>query len=190
MESNRRAFLKESCTVCGCVGAAMLMTDPAGAEERSEAEKALQQRLEQSSAFTKGWVSDLMQVMDTELDPKDIVTILEACGSACAERNSAPLLTAYANNLEGLLAKMKELWLESFEHDAEKKVIKLIGRRSETCPCPIHPTDNAQSFCECSNGHMKRLFGTAIGGSVEAKLTESVLRGGERCSWMLSYGQR
>jgi hypothetical protein len=172
------------------MGVAMLITGAAGAEESSEVEKALHQQLEQSTAFTKAWVSDLMQIMDAELDSMDVATILEACGSACAERNSAPLLTAYANNLDGLLAKMKELWLESVEHDAERKVITLIGRKSEKCPCPIHPTDNAHSFCECSNGHMKRLFSVATGSSVGVELIESVLRGGERCSWRLSYSLR
>ncbi len=189
MQSNRRAFLKESCAVCSCLSATMLLAGSAGADEPSEAEQALKQQIDQTTAFAGAWTSSLMQIMDKELESEDIVTILEACGSACAERNSAPLITAYANDLDGLLGKMKELWLESYEHNSEEQNIQLTGRQAQTCPCPIHPAGNSSSYCECSNGHMKHMFSEVIGKPVDVTLTESVLRGGERCSWKISYRQ-
>ncbi len=195
MKSDRRNFLRNSCGVCSCLGASLLLSGSAGADETAnndeaaKNEAALKKQIEQTTGFARAWTSSLVQIMDKELDPKAVVTVLEACGRACADRNSAELITTFANNVDGLLAKMKDLWLDSFEHDTDKKSIRLIGRELNACFCPIHPEGNTHSYCECSNGHMQQLFGEVIGKPVKVTLTESVLRGGQRCSWDISYQQ-
>ena len=153
------------------------------------AELALQKQLDQSKAFASGWTTDLIQAMDAELDDKAIASILTSCGRACAERNSAPLITTYSGDLDGFLAKMHELWLESFEHDREQGTITVVGREMEECPCPVHPAVGAGSYCECSNGHMEHLFSEIIGTPVQVELDESLIRGAKRCSWTIGYAR-
>jgi predicted hydrocarbon binding protein len=185
VESNRRAFIKKSCGVCSCLGAMFLLDGPAHADEKSE--KELKQRLEQSKAFAGAWTTSLINSMDKELDNQTRSKILQACGRACAQRNSAPLIKSFPGKLDGLLAKMKEMWLESYAHDAKKGLIVLTGRKSDKCPCPIHPAKGTKSYCECANGHMDELFSKVIGKPVKVELIESVLGGNQRCSWRISY---
>jgi predicted ArsR family transcriptional regulator len=158
------------------------------ANEQSEEAAKLQERLDQTTAFAGAWTTSLISVMDRELPPEAVASVLEACGRACAERSSAGLITSYAGDPEGLLAKMKELWLDGFTHDPERRRIELVGREIAECYCPIHPADGSASFCECSNGHMRHVFSRVLGRPVEVELVSSRLSGSTRCSWTITYG--
>ncbi len=185
MKGDRRNFLMSSCSVCGCLGALMLFDGSAQADEKAENE--LRDHLKKTKAFAGAWTTSLIRSMDRELDEVARSKILMACGRDCARRNSAPMVEKYKGNFEGLLIKMKELWLDSYENDTEMGHIVLKGRQSDKCPCPIHPAMGTKSYCECSNGHMDELFSNALGKPVKVELIESVLRGGPRCSWRISY---
>jgi predicted ArsR family transcriptional regulator len=139
-----------------------------------------------TQAFAGAWTTTLIKSMEKHLDEKTITTILEDCGRACAQILSSERIKADQINLDDLLAKMKELWLESVDHDETIGQIKLIGNY-DTCPCPIHPAEGTNIFCECTNGLAKELFFRATGKPVKVQLDESILRGQKRCSWTISY---
>jgi hypothetical protein len=189
MKTNRRSFLSSACATCGCVGLAMAGDALAETEEQSEEAVKLQERLDQTKAFAGAWTTSLVTVMDRQLEPEAVASVLEACGRACAERNSGKMIATYSGDPDGLLAKMKELWLDSFTYDKEQRRIELVGRETAECYCPIHPADGSYSFCECSNGYMEFLFGQVLGTPVEVDLVSSRLRGSTRCSWKITYGQ-
>jgi predicted hydrocarbon binding protein len=107
-------------------------------------------------------------------------------GRTCAKENADEFLK-FKDNPEGFLEDMKQKWAERTEYDKGTKTIRVIGRKQETCFCPfVDKSMTPKEFCNCSIGFNKEAFETILGKPVDVKIEESILRGGERCSFVIN----
>ena len=110
-------------------------------------------------------------------------TIFRELGRECARQFKAMTYDKYAGNLDGFLeeARGPKGWMASAEHDRTTGVITIVDRAT-SCTCPLVKrgvTPAAQ--CECTLGWQEETYSRILGRPVKASLTESILRGGNRC---------
>lgn len=89
-------------------------------------------------------------------------------------------------NLNGLLEFInngKSSRWERIEYNADKSILKVIGRQAP-CNCAFAQVNQPpKSLCNyCCKGFMKEFFGTLFEKKVYVTIDESVILGGERCS--------
>jgi predicted ArsR family transcriptional regulator len=129
----------------------------------------------------------LIENMNSTIDQETRTKLLEGVGRTCAKEN-AESFKKYKGDLEGFLDEMKRQWAERTEHDIKTKTIKVIGKKQESCFCPfVDKSMTPKEFCNCSIGFNKEMFETIMGKPVDVKIDESILRGGERCRFIISY---
>jgi hypothetical protein len=86
------------------------------------------------------------------------------------------------------LAQIKADWAENTEYDPQAKKIRVIGKKDPACFCPfVDKSITPKNFCQCSMGNMKETFETILGKTVNVKIEESILYGGERCTFVIRY---
>ncbi|MCJ7783511.1 MAG: hypothetical protein MUP41_06220, partial [Desulfobacterales bacterium] len=92
----------------------------------------------------------------------------------------------YRGDLQGFLAKVKTAWLEKAEYDEKTGILRVIGKPNP-CACPLVKVGRTPAdFCNCTLGWQQEAFSTVIGKPVTAEIEETVLRGGERCSFRIT----
>jgi len=114
-------------------------------------------------------------------------TIFRELGRECARQFKAMTYDKYAGNLEGFLeeARGPNGWMASAEHDRKAGVITIVDRAT-SCTCPLVKrglTPAAQ--CECTLGWQEETYSRILGRPVKASLTESILRGSNRCAFRI-----
>ena len=94
----------------------------------------------------------------------------------------------FKNDPEGFLNEVKKSWAENIEFNKEAKSIRIIGRKVESCFCPLADKSlTPKEFCNCSVGWAKQTYGTVLGKQVNVTIEESILYGGERCSFLIKF---
>jgi predicted ArsR family transcriptional regulator len=179
----RNEFLKSACTagMCSCVGLTMLSGDSLVALS-DDTKKESDWRL----GFIRKRFAKLIEGLDSSLDEKTKVHILENLGRTCANENRDSF-AKFKNNPEGFLENIQRQYAERTEYNKEAKTIRIVGRKQESCFCPF--VDKAimpKDFCNCTIGFNKESFETVLGKPVDVKIEESVLRGGERCTFLIT----
>jgi len=180
---NRMEFLKTSCKlgICSCLGVAMVSPNKLLAEEENPELKKLRGKLD----FIHKLFARLINLMGSNLDEKTKIKMLESLGMECAKEYNSDF-AKYKNNLEGFLGEVKKKWVDKVIQDKDKKTITLIGKKTGGCFCPfVKQSITPADFCNCSVGWQKQAFETVTGKKVVAKVKESILRGGERCSFVI-----
>lgn len=181
---NRNEFLKSACTAgfCACVGMKMLTVSPLQAEEENEEVKKLQGQLD----FIQKRFAKLLEIMNEQIETDVRDQMLESLGRECAKEYAGQFET-YKNDLDGFLKKIENKWLDGIEYSDDRKSFTLIGKKTGECFCPFAKKElTSVDFCNCSIGWQKQVYETISGKPVEATVTESVLGGGERCSYKIS----
>ena len=136
--------------------------------------------------FMQNRIARLIEGMDDKLDKDTMISLLENMGRYCAKGNSENYVK-FKGDLNGYL-KSIEKWVEKAEHDEEKGIVKLIGKKNNSCFCPfVDISKMPKEFCNCTKGWNKETYEAIIGKQVDVKIDTTVLWGGERCSFTITY---
>jgi hypothetical protein len=172
---NRKEFFAASAKAgLGCC--AMAMFEPAGAEAAPDAEKQ----------FVAGWLTDLFEAMDTELDEAAKVKVMAGCGKGCFRRHS--FKTDIARDGKGDLDKLLAAMKRNFEVWREGDLVHIrFGKEVKQCFCPVarlHPARPHDMHCECTRATQQAIFETALERPVKVEIVESVRRGDKTCHFL------
>ncbi len=200
-EISRKEFLHRSAVVGGCCGLAALASAlPGVAEEAADAAckkldpkfSTCQDKVDQGQKVIQRIISQ----MDAKLDKNTREQIMEACGRLChggtpeAQRKRTP------EELKGFLEYMKKTF--PVEESGDETLIRFHYRQNPRglkpeegyCLCPIFevpPEGVSPTFCHCSVGYVTAIFEQGLGKPVKVELTQSVLRGGKTCAFLVRF---
>lgn len=181
---NRKEFLKNVLKTGTCACTMLLLSGKNTAFAQSNDSDSKKDNKNQE--FIANWTEDLMKIMDQNLDEKTKTKIMEQSGRRCAEKTFKTLALKYKGNVKGLLAFMKEQWLENADFNEEKGVFRLVGKKFKSCFCPMVQGKSflsTKTFCLCSRGWMKEVFETVTGKKVKVKLEKTILTGADHCEF-------
>jgi hypothetical protein len=135
--------------------------------------------------FTHTWVQTLIESLDAHLDQQTKIQVIESCGRMCARGGPAQAAQEHRGDLDGWLTIMRG-W-----HGGEEFVQRdsdVVTVLCSECVCPLvkdGPARLPDTFCYCSLGWMKEVFGTVAEKSIEIDLVDSVKRGGQECRFVI-----
>jgi len=186
---DRKEFLKSICKygMCSCAGITMMVQGEASAQEgdteaHSNDTKKIRE-LQGNIEFMHKRFARLIELMTENVDVKTRNHILEAMGRNCTTELKK-FLETYKNDLKGYLDEIQKRWMERVEVSGDGKTIRMYGKKMGECVCPLVESKlTPVEFCNCSAGWQKEAFEIVTGKSVEVKINESILRGGDRCSF-------
>lgn len=182
---DRKDFFKNICKYGACSCAGLMLFSPAKllANDQTNEENKEDWRI----GFIQERMASLIEGMDEKLDEGTMTDLLETMGRQCAKGN-VKQNKKYKGNLNGYLKKIENS-LEKLEHDERRGIIKIVGKRSDSCFCPF--VDNSKmkiEFCNCTKGWQKETYEYIIGKPVDVKINESILWGSDRCGFTIKYG--
>jgi hypothetical protein len=183
----RRQLLKGGCTLglCACAGTAMAAQS--GGQEKREATPQAQTeeltKLQWWMSHTQKQMAKLWQLLETRLDEKTRVAILEELGRNCA--GNLGWAKQYKGNPEGFFKYLNDRLGEKAEYDKDKGIITITTPERD-CVCRmVNSKITPPIFCACSIGWQKYTYETILDKKVEVELKESVLRGSKRCAFQV-----
>ncbi len=206
-ESDRRTFLRSGLTglcACGCGGgllasvpgnaAAMVpeaaVGTPGGAKgvgARDAATGSLPSSPQDADPMPRRWIA-LLAASLAHRDPDDARGVLKACSASHWEHLGMDTRVGpFRGNLPGFLDFLRSEWGWIIDYDPGAGLIQVNENKSD-CVCPLvgkERTPELGTLCYCSEGFAERLFGAVSGRPVRAEVTESILRGGERCRYRI-----
>ena len=178
---NRKEFLKNCvCGVCTCAVGGALMPAVQAATEAKPAE-------DWRFRFIKQRYARLVEILSAKMDEQTLNEVLRQLGAYCA--STLPLIEKHKGDADGFIRELKQRAGEDITYDREKGVITVIGPERGDCYCPLvdrHSTPKV--VCNCSLGWQQYTYETVLGRKVQVELTESVLRGGKRCTFVVRIG--
>jgi predicted hydrocarbon binding protein len=181
----RKEFLKKSAEMAlasgalcslGCCGV-MAQTSTDKPQTPTEAEKA--------NKFQQQWLKTLIELMDSQLDKKSEIKLLESCGRACARRGAVDGLGKASGGDINKLVEVLGTHLGKENVTREGNTINLTYSK---CYCPMvsaGPERLPASFCNCSRGWAMEVFGSIHGKSVEVELLQSIKAGAPSCKFLV-----
>lgn len=134
--------------------------------------------------FTQRWVKNLMDSMDAHLDEDTKISLMEACGRACARGGPIDAAQKCQGDLGQLLSTL-ERWIGKGNARQDGEVVRVVYTK---CYCHLvsdGPPTLPDTYCYCSRGWLKEMFETAMGSPVEVDLMESIKRGAQRCTFTI-----
>lgn len=187
---DRKAFLKRALQAGAATGVAL-----AGAEKLFAAEENPPAKGSpcdcQAADFTRNWLGDLMDTIETGLDREAQVKLMTGCGRGCFNRHSWK--SQLAKDSKGSPEKLIELYKERIV-GPDGAVIQ--GNRAEIryggnrCWCPAakaHTPKPEDLHCECSRAAVQMIWEEALHTPVEVKIVESWRRGGKFCRFAICW---
>ena len=185
----RKDFFKNICTygICSCAAFTVIGHDVtyAGSDDQEQEIKNLEWKL----GFIHKRFAKLLGIIDTSLGDNEKGEILEKLGRECAKDFKESALE-YKGDIEGYLNEIMKKWVEKAEYNKEEGVIRIFDKKRETCFCPFIDKSfiTSDTMCYCSIGWQKEIYETVTGKPVNVKVTEAILKGGERCSFEITTG--
>ncbi len=165
---------------CGCARALAL---GGGQEETPLAEKL---------TFAQGYVKRLFDILDRDLDPAARDRLVEAIGSACYQswpQNQVPK----PMTLDELVTFLKKRTGDNIVRREGNVVYYGFAMKPGVpltrCGCPIVekvPEGLSRTYCQCSVGFVRAMFGGYLGKPVKVELLEALRRGGKTCSFKVT----
>jgi len=137
--------------------------------------------------FMQKRFAKLLGIIDTSLEDNKKQEILEKLGRECAKEFKESALK-YKGNIEGYLSEIMSQWVEKADYNKEEGVIRIFDKKRETCFCPFIDKSliTSDTMCYCSLGWQKEIYETVTGKPVEVRVIDSILKGGDRCSFEIS----
>ncbi len=138
--------------------------------------------------FTSNWLSDLLDTMETELDEKTRVKLVEGCGRGCFRRHQ--FKQDIAQQGKGDVDKLIAAYKKNFEiwREGDTLVHVRYGETSPACYCPAarnRPPKPHDLHCECTRMTHQTIFETALGRPLKVDVLESLRRGGKTCHFLV-----
>lgn len=181
----RKDFLNSACVlgICSCVGMPFFSGSKLNASPLNDKNED-----EWKIGFMQKRFAKILDIIGSKAGDEKKKEIIEELGRECAKVNENFYLK-YKDNIEGFFTEIKARWIESTEYNKEEKTIKLVGKKSGSCGCPfVDKSLITKDFCKCSLGYQKEVYEAILGRPVESSIVESVLYGGERCSFLIKVG--
>lgn len=181
---NRKDFFKNICKygACCCGGMMLFSTTSLLANSATNEENKDDWRI----GFIQERMASFIKNMEGELDETTMASLLESMGRQCAKWN-AENCNKYKGDLDGYLKTIEDS-LEKLEHDKDKGIIKIVGKKNNTCFCPfVDKTKMTKEFCNCTKGWQKETYEAIIGKPIEVEIDMSVLSGDEGCGFSITY---
>jgi predicted ArsR family transcriptional regulator len=181
---DRKNFFKNLCkySACGCAGMMLLSPSHVQANGNDPDEKKEDWRI----GFMQKRIAKLMEGMNGKLDKETLAVLLENMGRNCAKENSENYIK-FKGNLNDYL-KTIESWIEKADHDEEKGIVKLTGKKNNSCFCPfVDVSKMPKEFCNCTKGWNKEVYENILGKQIDISIDTTVLWGGDRCSFTIKY---
>ncbi len=144
------------------------------------------------------WTKNAMDRLDSLVDEKTRVRIMNSCGSNCAEINRRVIQKAVERRKK---FETVEAFLRA-EQEKPQKGTKIVldgdqlfhiyapqaFTRPMRCYCGLLralPADVevSQTYCHCSEGFIKKYWESILGKPTEVKLLESALSGASQCKF-------
>ena len=196
---DRKEFLHQSVRLGGCCGAALLAgTLSALGQEPSKPQSVFTpcpDRVKQGQEVIKRLVGQ----MDQKLDKATRDEIMESCGRLCHDTAypapPSPTQEAAARFLEGI---SKSVGKENIEQSGDETVVHYQYTQNPSglnvadgyCLCPIMedaPKGVSPTYCQCSVGYVRAIVEQGLGKPAKVELTESILRGGKGCHFIVRF---
>lgn len=197
---DRKGFLKAvgnaGLCACACAAAGVAPVLEVRAEETGPGAKSGERAVKRVESADK-WVKRFFDVVDRTLDPATRKKLMMANGSACfsgwIEESGKTIAAAEFEKWAaeaaktprpGLKVEGRTIWFQ-FDTSAETG-----GAAPESvCLCPMaesKPAGLSPTYCNCSLGYVKEMYGRRFGRDVDVELLESVLGGGKRCRFKVT----
>jgi predicted hydrocarbon binding protein len=180
----RKDFFKDICKygLCSCAAFSFLSNEKtyASSDDPDQEVKNLTWKLE----FINKRFARLLDIMDSSLEDGKKREILEKLGRECAKDFSDDAMK-FKGDIQGFLDDIGKKWVEKAEYDKDKGIIRIFDRKREACFCPFINSSlvSSDTMCYCSIGWQKEIYETLTGKPVEVEITDSILKGGEQCSF-------
>lgn len=172
---NRKEFF--AVAGLGCCAAALVGARPAAAEAAPATDR---------ERFVTGWLTDLFEAMDTQLDEQTKVKLMAGCGVGCFRRHA--FKTDIARDGKGDLDKLLTAMKRNFEVWRAGDVVHIrFGEEVKQCFCPVaslHPARPHDMHCECTRATQQAIFETALQRPIKVEIVESVRRGNKTCHFI------
>lgn len=157
--------------------------------------------------FAESWVKKLMENMDRILTEKEKKALMQACGRSCfidafgiaSESPPAPdaldkFIQAYQQRGETEIRREGDtVYFQYGKAEQNNYGLRILDGY---CMCPLvesGPEELSPTYCQCSAGYVKELFGRLTGKSVDVEVLESLRTGGSVCRFKItlpeSWGQ-
>lgn len=135
--------------------------------------------------FCRKRYARMLELLTERMDEKSLNEVLNGVGRYC--ESTVSWIPLYKGDLPGYTKKLKETWGADLEYDAAHGVITVATQPHTDCVCPLVSIKDKTPHvvCNCSLGYQEAVFETIFGKKVRAELKESVLRGGERCVFVM-----
>jgi hypothetical protein len=182
---NRAAFIQTSSRLA-CASCAALILGPRAAatvaaptETVTPVDEALKQARYENE-FTKNWMTDLFEAIDTEVDPAVQLKLMRACGRGCYRRHQFKQDIAASGR--GDPEKLLSAYRKNFGIEREGDLVHI--RYGDHCYCPAaknRPARPHDLHCECTRFTHETIFSAALGRPIQVELVESIRRGGKTC---------
>jgi len=149
--------------------------------------------------FAEGWLKNFMKIIDETVDDQTKCKIMEANGRACA----LDYLKSIGREIkpvpfEEWIATVKKQRSRSTQVEGKTiyftymKNYQGLDAPEDFCLCPFvesKPEGLSATYCHCSVGYIKELFGQTFGKPVKVELIESVLRDNKRCKFKIELAE-
>lgn len=144
-------------------------------------------QVQREKEFIQNWLSDLLDTMDTELDEKTKVKLMEGCGRGCFRRYQ--FKQDIAAQGKGNLEKLIEAYKKNFEIWQENNLVHIrYGVVSQGCYCPAaryRPPKSHDLHCECTRTTHQTIFEKALDRPFRVDVVETLRRGGKTCHFVV-----
>jgi hypothetical protein len=146
------------------------------------------------------WIKDLMSNMDSMLDEKTRVALMQACGRSCYEHAfgvasevtpSADAAARFIQALEGAgyeVQRAEGTTLVNFSWGRGHQNPQGLIIQDGYCMCPIvEPivTGLSATYCSCSAGYVREYFERYLGKPVKVEIVETLQTGGTDCRFKI-----
>jgi len=133
---------------------------------------------------TEKWITNLIDGLNENADEKTIAKMLEQCGRQCQSQSfitKAKEIYKKSKNADDFLEKLGRVYKHL--HREGDKVYLMYPK----CYCSqvnkIPKGKLSGTYCNCSRGWAKALFGGAIGRPVEVIIEKSIINGDNQCKF-------
>jgi predicted hydrocarbon binding protein len=180
MDTNRRNFLKQTCTAGGCFcGFSAFAGGDGFAAEPKDEDNSRQKMMQE-------WISILMASVDEHTDESLSRDLLKNCARAHYEHlKMNEFLKPYVGDLEKFIHFIEEKWGWKISYSKEEGVL-IADENKNYCVCPMVNKEKgikSSILCYCSEGFAELMFSDVAGKQVQAKVISSIHRGQDRCQY-------
>ncbi|MFO8006121.1 MAG: DUF6144 family protein [Candidatus Brocadiia bacterium] len=135
------------------------------------------------------WIGTLMQDLESELDPKTVLYVLEATGRGCIGQSLLDTAGQMYEQADGMEQFLELLNRERIGGGHLRREGSLIRGHYDHCYCAwvnAVPGLVSSTFCYCSAGWLRELFESVLGEPVDVRFVQTVLGGGDRCEFIVT----